>query len=238
MQNILTFVNKNVIIGVSNETLFAKLEVFMNIKQFLQDNFFLFNGLDDKKIERLLTINGISEERYSQGDIMQNNKTSCKIGILVKGKAIIKSGDDGVIIRKLNSNDIYGAACLFDPPKHLTVVKAVTDCTVITMNKEFVEGCISEEKGISINYIEFLAKKISFLNTKINAYTAKSAENKLYTYLLQLPREDRVIDLMVDMSTIAKMIGIGRATLYRAFEKLENSGTITKHDKKIILNEV
>ena len=40
------------------------------------------------------------------------------------------------------------------------------------------------------------------------------------------------------MSTIAKMIGIGRATLYRAFEKLEKNGTITKQDKKIILNEV
>ena len=210
----------------------------MDIKQFLRDNFFLFNDLDDKKIEKILTIKGISEEHYSQGDIMQNNKTLCKIGIIVKGKAIIKSGDDGVIIRKLNSNDIYGAACLFDLPKHLTIVKAVTDCTVITMNKEFIEGCILEEKSISIKYIEFLAKRISFLNTKINAYTAKSAENKLYTYLLQLPRNENVIDLKVDMSTIAKMIGIGRATLYRAFEKLEKSGTITKQDKKIILNEV
>ena len=210
----------------------------MDIKQFLRENFFLFNGLDDKKIEKLLAIKGISEEHYSQGDIMQNNKTLCKIGIIVKGKAIIKSGNDGVIIRKLNSNDIYGAACLFDLPKHLTIVKAVTDCTVITMNKEFIEDCILEEKSISIKYIEFLAKRISFLNTKINAYTAKSAENKLYTYLLQLPRNKNVIDLKVDMSTIAKMIGIGRATLYRAFEKLEKSGTITKQDKKIILNEV
>lgn len=210
----------------------------MDMKQFLQENFFLFNGLDDKKIEKLLTIKGIYEEHYSQGEIMQNNKTLCKIGIIVKGKAIIKSGDDGVIIRKLNPKDVYGAACLFDTPKHLTIVKAVTDCTVITMNKDFIEVCILEEKSISIKYIEFLAKRISFLNTKINAYTAKSAENKLYTYLLQLPREENVIDLKVDMSTIAKMIGIGRATLYRAFEKLEKNGTITKQDKKIILNEV
>ena len=210
----------------------------MNIKEFLIENFFLFKGLDDKKVEKLLNFKGIYEEYYSQGDIMQNNKTLCKIGIIVKGKAIIKSGDDGVIIRKLNAKDIYGAACLFDLPKHLTFVKAVTDCTVITMNKEFIERCILEEKNVSINYIEFLAKRISFLNTKINAYTAKSAENKLYTYLLQLPREENVIDLKVDMSTVAKMIGIGRATLYRAFEKLEKSGTITKQDKKIILNEV
>jgi DNA-binding transcriptional regulator YhcF (GntR family) len=34
------------------------------------------------------------------------------------------------------------------------------------------------------------------------------------------------------------MIGIGRATLYRAFDKLEQNGTITKKEKIIILNEV
>ena len=210
----------------------------MEMKQILRDNFFLFKGLDDKKIEKLLNIKGISLVNYSPGEIMQNNKTLCKIGIIIKGKAIIKSGDDGVIIRTLSINDVYGAACLFDTPKHLTIVKAVTDCTVITMNKEFVEDCILEEKTVSINYIEFLAKRISFLNTKINAYTAKSAENKLYTYLLQLPREENVINLRIDMSTIAKMIGIGRATLYRAFDKLEKNGLITRNDKQIILNEV
>ena len=210
----------------------------MDINQLLRENFFLFRDLDNKQVEKLLSLDGISKEHYAQGDIMQNNKTACKIGMIIKGKAIIKSGEDGVIIRKLNPNDVYGAACLFDSPKHLTIVKAVTDCTVITMNKQYIESCILEENKISLNYIEFLAKRISFLNTKINAYTAKSAENKLYTYLLQLPREENVINLSIDMSTIAKMIGIGRATLYRAFEKLEKNGTITKQDKIIILNEV
>ena len=71
------------------------------------------------------------------------------------------------------------------------------------------------------------------MNSKINAYTAKSAENKLYAYLLQLPREKNTVVLPTDMSTLAKMIGIGRATLYRAFEKLEFSGLIIKNDKNI-----
>ena len=169
---------------------------------------------------------------------MQNYKTNCKIGIIIKGKAIIKSGDEGVIIKKLEKNDVYGAASLFDTPSHLTSVVALTDCSVLTMNKEFIENCIKENTTVSLNYIEFLAKRVSFLNRKINAYTAKSAENKLYMYLLQLPRIDNSIILSVEMSTVAKMLGIGRATLYRAFDKLEQNGTITKKDKKIILNEV
>ncbi len=89
------------------------------------------------------------------------------------------------------------------------------------------------------NYISFLAKKITFLNSKINSYTAKNAENKLLAYLSQLPRdENNQIELKISLSTLAKMIGIGRASLYRSFDKLVDSGAITKLGKKIILNEV
>lgn len=210
----------------------------MTRKQFLCENFSLFKGIDEKTIDKILEFDGICEESFNPNDIMQDNSVSSKICIILKGKAIIKSGDYGVIIKKLSKNDIYGAAALFDKPKHLTIVKAVTECTVISMSKNFVEQCIAESFIFAKNYIEFLSKKVSFLNSKINAYTAKSAENKLYAYLLQLPRQNNVITLPVDMSTLAKMIGIGRATLYRAFEKLELNGTIIKNEKNIILNEV
>ena len=89
-----------------------------------------------------------------------------------------------------------------------------------------------------MNYIKLLAKKIGFLNKKISAYTAKTTDNKLYTYLLQLPRNDNKLVLSTDFSAIAKMLGIGRASLYRAFDKLEKDGLIIKKNKEIILKEV
>ena len=210
----------------------------VNNKDFLVENFFLFKNVKDNNIEKMLNFDGISLEEYKTGDLLQGSKSAEKIGIILNGKAIIKSDDDGVIIRKLTRADVYGAACLFDRASYLTIVVATTDCSIITFNKAFIEKCILFDKTVSFNYIEFLAKRISFLNSKINSFTAKSAENKLYAYLLQLPREKNVIDLKIDMSTIAKMIGIGRATLYRAMDKLQSNGTITKIDKKIILNEV
>ncbi|MBQ8545863.1 MAG: Crp/Fnr family transcriptional regulator [Clostridia bacterium] len=210
----------------------------MKYKSFLKENFFLFSSVNEQKIDQMLLFDGISIEEYAPQDILQSSKTQGKIGIIIKGNAIIRSGDDGVIIRKLTSKDTYGAACLFDKPTYLTYVSAVSNCSVITFNKDFIEKCIAYDENVAKNYISFLAKRISFLNSKINSYTAKNAENKLYAYLLQLPRNDNVIELKVSLSTLAKMIGIGRASLYRALEKLENNGTITKQDKKIILNEV
>jgi len=210
----------------------------MNREKYLCENFFLFQNVSAESFADIFNLGGISETRFYQGEIIQNCEHCNCIGIVVKGKAVVKSNTDGVIINKLGKNDIYGAAALFDKPTYSTLVQAVTDCTIITMDKNFIIECISRNSTIALNYIEFLAKKVSFLNKKINAYTAKNAENKLYAYLLQQPRNGNELELNVDMSTIAKMLGIGRATLYRSFDKLENNGTITKNDKKIIFNEV
>lgn len=210
----------------------------MDKEKYLSTNFFLFNNISSETIKMFLSYPGLEECKYAQGDIIQDSTHCDKVGVVYKGKAIIRSSSDGVIINKLNKHDVYGVAALFDKPSYSTVVQALTDCTVITFDRNFIKKCIEENSIVATNYIQFLAQKISFLNKKINAYTAKSAENKLYTYLLQLPREGNALELDVDMSTIAKMIGIGRATLYRSFDKLENDGTITKIDKKIIFNEV
>ena len=211
----------------------------MDRTKYLSDNFFLFKNVPSDVLIELFEKKGITESKFLQGEIIQNCELCKAVGIVVKGKVVVRSdSSNGVIINKLNKNDVYGVAALFDKPTYTTVVQAVTDCTVITMNKDFIVSCISSNYLIALNYIEFLAKKVSFLNKKINAFTAKSAENKLYAYLLQLPRVGNVLELTVDMSTIAKMIGIGRATLYRSFEKLEKSGMITKNNKTIIFCEV
>ena len=210
----------------------------MDNKIFLKENLFLFKNVPSEEIDKILEDNKFEEKHYSAGETIQGITQHEKIGIISKGKATVRSGIDGVILNKLNKGDIYGVAAMFNEPTHSTIVVATSECSVITMDKPFVTACISENKQISLNYIEFLSKKINFLNKKINACTAKSAENKLYNYLLQLPRAGNVIQINVDMSTIAKMLGIGRATLYRAFEKLIENGTIAKSDKIITLNEV
>ena len=208
-----------------------------NIKEILK-KIFLFKNIDDNVVERCCEINGYEIKDYSPQDILQDYKTAPSIGILLNGKANIISGDEGVIIRKLIKTDLYGVAKLFDTPKYSTKVIATTKCSVLILKKQFVEECISIDNKIAFNYIEFLSQKIGFLNDKISSYTAKTADNKLYTYILQLPRNNNTVILNTDFSAIAKMLGIGRASLYRAFAKLENDGLIIKNNKEIILKEV
>lgn len=208
-----------------------------NITEILKDTF-LFQNISKKDIERCCDFEGCEIVTYKKDNVMLGADSARNIGIILDGKATIISGDDGVIIKKLQPGDIYGVAILFDEPKHLTKVIARSKVSVLTLNRKFIQACIEYNSQISFNYIEYLAKKISFLNSKISSYTAKTAENKLYSYLLQLPRVGNKIVLETDFSAIAKMIGIGRASLYRAFEKLENDALIIKNNKEITLKEV
>lgn len=201
-------------------------------------NTFLFKDIDNNTFEACCSFEGYYLDTFNPGEIMQNSKTDKKIGIIIDGKAIISSSNDGVIIRKLGVNDVYGVAILYDSTKYLTQVSAISKCKVLILEKNFVDKCISFNTQIAFNYISFLANKIGFLNAKISSYTAKNTESKLMTYLLQLPMNDGVVYLNSDYSAIAKMLGIGRASLYRAFEKLEKDGQIVKTDKKILIKEV
>lgn len=210
----------------------------MDIKKFLKQNICIFDNVSDAEIEQLLEFGGVFQKEYDSNETIQDKNHYDKIGIILSGKASVRSGIDGVIINKLKENDFFGVAVLFDSPKHLTIVKADSKCKVLILTKDFVLHCITKNYQISLNYIRFLSKKINFLNQKINSYTAKSAENKLYVYLTQIPHDGNCIELNTEMTTIAKMIGIGRATLYRAFDKLEASGLITRDGKNIFLNEV
>ena len=199
---------------------------------------FLFNGISKKDVERCSSFDGCGIVSYLRDDTLLSADTEKNIGIIIEGKATIISSDDGVIIKRLEPFDIYGVASLFDAGKYLTKVVARGKCKVLILSRDFVQQCIDYNAKIALNYIKYLAQKISFLNSKISSYTAKTAESKLYSYLLQLPRDNNKIVLRSDFSAIAKMIGIGRASLYRAFDKLENDGLIIKNNKEIILCEV
>ena len=211
----------------------------MKYKKFIKENFFLLQNTDASLVDQMLSFDGILVEEFLPGEIILNSQTSEKIYLVYKGNAVIRSGDDGVILRKLTVGDSFGAASLFDKHTYNTTVLSNSSMQIISFSKEFVEKCIELEKTVSFNYISFLSKRISFLNRKIEAFTAKNAENKLYSYILNLPRkENDEVEITVSMSTLSKMLAIGRASLYRSFEKLEASGQITKYGKRIILNEV
>ena len=115
----------------------------MEIKKEFLSSLFLFKNIENEIIDKCCCFDGYYVKEYNIGDVLQDFKSPQNIGIILSGKATIISGDDGVIIRKLIKDDIYGVAKLFDTTKYLTKIIAATKCSVLIISKEFVEKCIN-----------------------------------------------------------------------------------------------
>ena len=172
--------------------------------------------------------------------ISENNYTR-SLGIIIKGSATVvkHSGDTQILMSILKKGDIFGMATLFyEKENYLTEIRANEKVTMAVFDKEKVRKMLSLYPAVNENYITILSEKIHFLNRKISTYTRAETIQKVAFFILQnTSAEKNEVTLPYSITKVADALGVGRASVYRAFETLENDGIISRDGKKInILN--
>lgn len=209
--------------NVSNETTTQRRSALKSVLEGL----FLFRGMDFGSIDEKLNITArCIRETYSAGDNVPYSESLC---IVEKGKVRIESGRDGhyVILNRVGAGEIFGAAYLFTDHICTTRVIAEGECAVMVISKELITEILRCVPEAAINYIKTLSEKIDFLNRKIAAFTAGSAEARLAVYLSRdICEDDNESSLKISMTELANSLGIGRASLYRAIESLKQNDII------------
>lgn len=202
----------------------------------------LFKNIDDRTLSAVLNTDGISvREIQKSGIIYSENCFSQKLGIIVKGSAVVEktSGSKKVIMSTLEKGAIFGMAALFsESKKYPTVITAEKDCTVVFFTKEWLSEAFSQAPQITENYISILSAKIHFLTDKIEALSAERGTSKLYAYILdeyEKHGENGRVTLKYNMSELSRVLGIGRTTLYRELDELVSENIIEKKGKTIFL---
>jgi len=157
------------------------------------------------------------------------------LGMLVEGSAsVIK---DRLVISTLLPGDVFGAVTLFSSEEgFLNDIEADGRCAVLFINGQAVRQILSEEPAVAQSYIAYLSERIYFLNRRIEAFTAGRAEEKLLVFLSVNADEEGICSIKIkSFSELAKKLDIGRATLYRSLDILEESGKIKREGKVIRL---
>ena len=76
-----------------------------------------------------------------------------------------------------------------------------------------------------------------FLNQRIENFTAGEAHDILEDYLLSLCDGEGKLPAPKNMSLLAKTLNMGRTSLYRAAEALENAGKLTRSGNEWIIKK-
>ena len=195
---------------------------------------FLFGGLTDEEIQNVLSL---AKETVT----LQKNAELYKVGqvgVLLKGNALVcRLGDTGceVNMRNISSGDLFGVASVFGPWKEgKSKISAKTECTVAYFSEETLREIFARFPAVAYNYITFLSDRIRFLNARVDAFSAGSAVQKLYEYLAS-QAVDGEVKLDFGLAELARRLKMGRSSLYRCIETLEQNGLIARSKNIFII---
>ena len=200
-------------------------------KKKMMRELFLFQGVP----EALEKLELPDEVGYKKGEVIYDRDNYERaLGILLTGKAEAVAQEKSALTTFL-AGATFGAAELFGGEEYVSVIRATTDCRVQFLPEEVLRKLFADYPQTAVNYVAFLSDKIRFLNRKIATYTSGGAAGRLYYWLGANCDEAGHLPAGVTMTRLAKMLNVGRTSLYRALEELEKKGLIKKQNGEVIL---
>lgn len=166
---------------------------------------------------------------FLKGETIYSHKSFKRcIGIVLSGMAkAVPLGGEGVL-SYFTEGSVFGAAAVFgDNKEYISRIEAVKPCKVQFIEEEVLSMLFKQYPQVAENYISFLSDRIRFLNEKLSIMMQGGAEGKLYEYLLKNEGYEG------KMTSLADILCIGRTTLYRTLENLEQKQLIVRQDGKV-----
>jgi len=203
-----------------------------DIKKIWEHDFF-------KKVDRtsaltVFTEYGCSIESFEEGEtILSPDSERRTVGLILAGSATVKTKDPtkNALLRFLREGDIFGVANLFTEDPFVSNICADKKCRVFLLPKEAVRALLLCDRAFLDRYLSFLCGRVCYLNKKIGYLTAGSAERRLALYLSSFESDEIVLD--ASLSSLSELLDVGRASLYRAFDRLSLDGYIRKDGRHI-----
>ena len=196
----------------------------------------VFAGIDTALALKIFEKHNCRAVDFEEGDIiLSQDEPSRMAGIFLSGGAIVTTADDSknALLRFFKAGDFFGIGNLFTNEDYVSFIRAKKKSRVFFFTEDAIRELLENDYTFLNNYLVFLTGRISYLNRKIRYLTAGSAERKLALYLSSF--ESETVELDASISSLSELLDIGRASLYRAADKLEADGFIKRDGKNLTL---
>lgn len=197
----------------------------------------LFASLEESEIREIADKYAAVIECEKNKTIYSQTNYKRAIMIITKGRACVTkdTGNGKILMSILSRGDIFGMAALFyEKENFLTEITSLENTETLSIEKDNLIKIFKEYPVVSENYITILSEKIHFLNKKISTYTKPEAIGKVASFILQCAdEEEKTSYLPYNISSVAEALNTGRASVYRAFDALEDKNIISRSGRKI-----
>ena len=161
------------------------------------------------------TISGFSKKQtiFTQGD------PSDAVFYLQKGRvklAVVSKNGKEATLGILTEGDFFGEGCLAGQPLRMCSATAVTDCTVMRINKKSMMEVIHRERAFSEMFVSYLLTRNIRYEEDLVDHLFNSSEKRLARILLLLAHfgkegKPEVAIPKISQETLAEMVGTTRS---------------------------
>jgi len=133
------------------------------------------------------------------------------------------------------SGSSFGITAILSEEAFPTVIYAKKRSSVAFITRDELLTLIDKFPAVALNIIKFQNDRIAFLNKKIETFSAGSVEERLACYLIGECQKNNSEIFCFNRKKSAEILGVGRASLYRALDSLVLDNIIEFDSKKIII---
>ena len=187
----------------------------------------LFRGTETGLLRQLAE--EAERTEFSSGQVVYSPRHFRRsLGVVLSGQLQVTKGT--LAVSALEPGDLFGAAALYSGEREFAstiTAKGASRC--LMLDQQLMDRLLAEHSQIRENYLRYLTGRIRFLSGRLQALAQPGVEGKLARYLLAGG------DSSCPATELCQRLGVSRASLYRAFSALEDSGLIVRKGKTITI---
>ena len=189
----------------------------------------LFQKVEGGWLRSLAELEGAGLTRFAPGQVVYDPRHFRRsLGVVLSGQLQVAKGSLAVSV--LGPGDLFGAAALYsDEPEFAATITAKGASRCLMLEQRLVDRLLAEQSQIRENYLRYLTGRVRFLSGRLQTLAQPGVEGKLARYLLANGGSS------CPATELCQRLGVSRASLYRAFAVLEDSGLITRRGKTITI---
>ena len=196
----------------------------------------LFSRIPSDLLSETIDRFGGGVREYGGGEVIFSPLADApQVGVLLSGRAAVSTPSEtrSVLLRFLSAGDAFGISNLFSEERFLSLIRTETACRCFLLSQEAIGHLLDHSPEFRRAYVGFLSDRVRFLNRKIGYLTAGSAERRLALYLASLGEGE--VRLQDSITSLSDLLNLGRASLYRAFDRLCEDGFLIRNGRNLTI---